>query len=357
MVLGRGVRIALLGVGTIGRELARRTIPSPHYHYVAVADTSGVIVNVGAFGRKEMAEIVGLKGMGGRLKDYKGRHDYYEGMASVFGCCDIDVLIDVTDAQTYSILMEALDYTHVLVSNKIPIADASYSKFQRLVSKSREERRILDFGTTVGAGLKIPNLIRTLGVDGIERVRGCLSGTMNYVSQRMNEDTPMSVAVKEAMEPPRCYTEPDPRVDLGGEDFARKLVIVGRVCGRRVERSMIGVEDIVPDELKALSVDEFLEALPTLDPDMMLRSEKARRDGKAMWYLGTSDLEHDEYRVGFEEVPLGDPITKARESDNVLKIFPKLWRRPVTIIGPGAGAPETVTGLIAGLSSVSDVVG
>ena len=71
-----------------------------------------------------------------------------------------------------------------------------------------------------------------------------------------------------------------------------------------------------------------------------------------MWYVGTADLDHDEYSVGFREIPLGDLIASSRESDNVLKIYPRLWRRPVTIIGPGAGVPEAVTGMIAGLSRV-----
>lgn len=350
----RGLRIGLLGIGKIGRELVKRSLPNPRYRHVAVADTSGVIVNTDAFGRREMAEILRLKEKGGRLRDHSGDRDYYESMTDAFGHCDMDVLIDVTDAQTHTLLMEALDHAHVLVSNKIPIADVPYRKFKGLVSKAREERRILDFGTTVGAGMRIPRLIRSLGADGIERVTGCLSGTMNYVSQRINEDTPLSAAVREAMAPPRYYTEPDPRVDLGGEDFARKLVIIGRVCGRGVERSMVRVKDIVPDELKPLSVDEFLEALPTLDPEMRMRSERAKKEGKVLWYLGTADLENDEYSIGFEEVPLGDPITRARESDNVLRVHPRLWRRPVTLIGPGAGVPETVTGLLAGLSTVSE---
>jgi len=265
----------------------------------------------------------------------------------------MNVFVDATDAQTYDLLMEALECAHVVVSNKKPIADVSHAEFTRLISKSMEERRILDFGTTVGAGLKIPDAISTLGVDGIESVSGCLSGTMNYVSQRINEDVPLSVAVKEAMEPPRCYAEPDPRFDLCGEDFARKLVIVGRLCGDRIDREMVTVEDFIHDKLKALDVDDFLRELPTLDPLIRLRIEKARRKKKTIWYLGTADLQNGAYKVGFEEIPLEDPITRARESDIVLKISPRLWRRPATIMGPGAGVTETVTGLISGLSTIS----
>jgi len=352
--LARGgcMRIALLGVGRMGSELIRRTLDDPNYRFVAIGDTSGVIANHDAFSKNNMIDILTLKQKGGRLKDYKGEHDYHESMSSALDRCDVDVLVDVTDAQTYDLLMKALEQAHVVVSNKIPIADISYAKFQRLISKAKEQRRILDFGTTVGAGLKIPDLIRRLGIDGIDLVSGCLSGTMNYVSQRLNEGAPLSVALREAMEPPRSYTEPDPRTDLGGEDFARKLVIIGRICGREVERVMVDVEDIVTDELRALSVDEFLEKLPVLDSEIGRRAEDAKWDANRIWYLGTADLQNDEYCVRFEEIPVGDPITRAKESDNVLTIYPRRWRRPVTIIGPGAGAHETVTGLISGLSYI-----
>jgi len=84
--------------------------------------------------------------------------------------------------------------------------------------------------------------------------------------------------------------------------------------------------------------------------------EKERARKKALWYVGTADLEHDEYRVGFREVPLEDLIAGSRESDNVLKINPGLWRRWVTVIGPGAGVPETVTGMMAGLGRVRSKV-
>lgn len=347
------MRIALLGLGRIGRELVRRTLHNPNFQYVAVGDTSGIIVNSDAFDAREMVEIVWMKEKGVRLKDHEGGHEYHESISSILSCRDMDVLVDATDAQTHDLLMEALESAHVVVSNKKPIADVSHTEFTRLVSKSMEERRILDFGTTVGAGLKIPDTIRTLGADGIESVSGCLSGTMNYVSQRINEDVPLSVAVKETMEPPRCYAESDPRIDLCGEDFARKLVIVGRLCGDRIDRDMVTVESIMPEEIKALDVDDFLRELPTLDPMMRLRIEKARREKKTIWYLGTADLQNGAYKIGFEEIPREDPITRARESDNVLKISPRLWRRPATIMGPGAGVTETVTGLISGLSTIS----
>lgn len=345
------IKIVLLGAGTIGRALIKQTYNNPRFRYVAVGDTSGVISNIDGFTESDLLEIIRLKEKGEHLERFKGLHAFYGDMLNVLELCDADVLIDVTNAQTYDILVEALDYTDILSSNKVPFADTTYKKFRKLVLRAVEMERNLDFGTTVGAGLKILDLIKKIGVDGIDRANGCLSGTMNYLSQKLNEDVPLSTALKEAMSPPRNYTEPDPRDDLTGDDFARKLTIIGRLCGRKVERSMVEIETIVTDELKKLSVEEFLEVLPILDPEIRRRAKDAKRKGKRVWYLGAADFYNDKYQVGFKEIPVGDPITTAKESDNVLTIFPRLWRRPVTIIGPGAGTQETVTGLISGLMS------
>jgi aspartokinase/homoserine dehydrogenase 1 len=356
-MLGDGcVRIAQLGVGTIGRELIRRTLGGSRFRYVALGDTSGVIAKESAFTEEELRGIVESKEAGGRLEEYDGSHAFFEDMGGAFECCGLDAFVDVTDAQTFDLLLPALERGHVVTSNKLPFADVPYSDYLRLVSKAGDEGRILDFGTTAGAGLRIPDLVSRLGAGGIDRLTGCLSGTMNYVSQRLNEGRPLSRAVAEAMEPPRSYTEPDPRVDLGGEDFARKLVILSRLCGRGVERAMVEVEDLIPGDLMELPVEGFLESLPDMDPCIHERMRVANSGGNLCWYLGTADLVEERYTVGFEEIPMEDPISRARESDNVLKIFPSGWRRPVTVIGPGAGSPETVTGLMSGLNSVLSAV-
>ena len=143
-------------------------------------------------------------------------------------------------------------------------------------------------------------------------------------------------------------------MDLGGEDFARKLVIIGRMCGSGIDRERVIVEDLVPDELRALPIDEFMRNLTDLDNAMKERVKAAKGQGMRSWYLGTADLQKDAYTVGFENIPMGDMITQSRESDNVLRLFPRGWRRPVTIMGPGAGPSETVTGLISALFSVME---
>ena len=346
------LRVALLGVGTIGSELVRLTKEAPEIAYVALADRSGAVAKEGGFSQADLDGMLMLKGSGGRLRDLEGDHVNMGGMLSVLEDFDVDVLVDVTDAQTHDLYMDALDVAHIVSSNKVPIAEVSFDEYMALIAKADEQHKILDYGTTVGAGLKLPDVVKRLSVFGVERVNGCLSGTMNYVSQRVNEGALLSTALNEAMKPPRNYAEPDPRIDLGGEDFLRKLVILGRVCGNSVERDMVKVESLLSGELKAMPIDDFLEALPSLDADMRHRAEVAKRSGHRIWFLGEGDLENDEYSIGIREIPVGDPITRSRESDNVVTVHPRHWRRPVTVMGPGAGPRETVAGILSGLYSL-----
>jgi homoserine dehydrogenase len=346
------IKIALLGVGAIGRELIYQSLQSPLFSYVALGDKSGVLVNEKTFSRKELLKTISFKENGGQIREI-GKYEYHESMLNILGCCSIDVLVDVTNTHTYKLLFEALDHANVVISNKIPIADVSYKEYMRLVTKARKKRKILDFGTTAGAGMRIPNIIKILGSE-IDYFTGCLSGTMNYVSQRINENISLSKAIKEAMNPPRNYTEPDPRIDLAGKDVARKMVIIGRICGIDIELERINIEDIFSEKFVTLSLDEFMRLLPSIDHEIKTRIESANRKNKTLWYLCTADLRKNEYKVGFEEINIGDPITKTRESDNSLRLLPSKWKRPVTITGPGAGPLETVTGLISGLNSVLD---
>lgn len=347
------VRVALLGVGNIGSALLKLTRGNPQFKFVALGDTSGVVAKEKGFTDGEIAETIRLKESGGRIKDHNGSVEHYGGMDEALGNVYMNALVDVTASQSFDLLNRALGYASVVTANKIPIADVSYRKYESLVTKARDQGNILDIGPTVGAGMRIPDVIASMGSSGVDRLTGCLSGTMSFISQRLNQGETLSGALKEAMEPPRSYTEPDPRVDLGGLDFGRKLVILARLCGMGIGLRDVEIQDLVPHHLKELPLGEFLDSMGDLDHALGTRFGDARMQGNVVWYVGSADLREKSFTIGFEEFPASDPIASSRDSDNVLKLYPKGWARPVSVIGPGAGPTETASGLIRGLINVA----
>ncbi len=348
------IRIGLLGIGTIGRALLKITLGNPKFKFVALGDTSGTIAKQEGFTISEISKIVELKKSNGSLVEYGKNIKHLDTMGEVLGEFLMDSLIDVTASQTFDLINRALDYTSVVTANKIPIADVKFSDYERLISKAKDNDKILDLGTTVGAGMRIPDIIQGIGVNGVDRLTGCLSGTMSFISQRLNQGETLSSAVREAMQPPRSYTEPDPRVDLGGLDFGRKLVILTRICGNSIALKDVKIQDLVPNSMKNMSLSNFLDSMGAIDHRIGTLFGDARMNGKVVWYVGTADFVKKKYTIGFEEFSSSDSIASSKESNNVLKIYPTGWIRPVSIIGPGAGPSETVSGLIRGLENIAE---
>jgi len=348
----KSTRIALMGIGKIGCELFRRTVNNKAISYVAVGDSSGFLVKKTCFSDCELTGIIDYKVKGNKIVNYDNLLYAGKCIQDILRDYEIDILIDVTAEQTNKILLKSLEFSNIITSNKLPFADVPFADYKQLVDRAISCNRFIDYGTTVGAGLKIPEIARNFSTEGIVSFSGCLSGTMNYLSQRLNKGIKLSDAIHEAMNPPRYYAEADPRVDLSGEDFRRKMVILSRILGKQIELNHIKIESILKEEYKKLNKDDFMNRLPELDNDLAIKASNANKRERILWYTGNANLVSDEYQIGFHEIPSNDIITQCRESDNIIKIQPRLWRRPVIVIGPGAGTIETVTGLIRGLTSI-----
>jgi len=143
------------------------------------------------------------------------------------------------------------------------------------------------------AGLPIlstlTDLIRT--GDEIQKIEGIFSGTLSYIFNsfsNFNESTSTSFSfsqiVKMAKE--KGYTEPDPRDDLNGLDVARKVVILGRVAGFKLSLETLPIENIVPEELRSLSLDEFMMKLSEYDIQFEHMNKEAADKGEVLRYVG-----------------------------------------------------------------------
>ena len=142
------------------------------------------------------------------------------------------------------------------------------------------------YEATVGAGLPIIQTLRDLRETGdeIRRIEGILSGTLAYLFNVWDGQQPFSAVVRDAKA--NGYTEPDPRDDLSGTDVARKLVILGREMGLRLELSDVELEGLIPSTLGGCSVDEFMTRLPELDAPMLARLQAATAKGCVLRYVG-----------------------------------------------------------------------
>jgi homoserine dehydrogenase len=225
---------------------------------------------------------------------------------------------------------------------------------------------------TVGAGLPIISTLRSLLSSGDEiiEISGCMSGTMGYICTSLEQGVPFSQSVRRARE--QGFTEPDPRVDLSGQDVARKALILARLWRaeqRRhqpeageadpghalragaIELDQIATEPLFPSGMAHLDAGEFLQVLPELDQQYAARMERARSRGHTLRYTARIGLSG--CRVGLEEVPLDGSMGRGlRGPDNIFQFRTRRYReQPLTVQGPGAGPEVTAAGVVADLLS------
>ena len=349
--------IALYGAGKVGRELIKNTYNPNKFRYVAIADTSGVIVKKDSFNEEELRTVVELKENKGKVRDKQTIGDMSSNAVELtFKYLKPDVFVDVSSTQSYDILLNALDNgIHVMGSNKQPYSDTDFSQYQKLIKIANENKRNLDNRTTVSANLGILTRVKEfVNTGGISRIDGCLSGTMAYISHRINQLVPFSQALSESVE--MGYTEPDERDDITGKDFKRKCVIIARQAGIPLELSMIQFVDIFPKEFLDLPLEEFRRRLPEFDDEIKEKVRKAQEKKCAYRFMGSLDFGKHRYEIGFKEIPLTDPQASVQGCFNKVTIYPNAWNvESITIEGPGAGILPTMQGLLAGLYDIFEL--
>jgi len=234
---------------------------------------------------------------------------------------------------------------------------ASYEFYEQLASARRTAGAHYLYEATVGAGLPIIQTLRDLRETGdeIRRVEGIFSGTLAYLFNTWDGSQPFSSVVREARR--LGYTEPDPRDDLSGMDVARKLIIVAREMGLRLEIADVEVESLVPDALQGCDVDEFLERLSEFDTPMVERLERARSAGQVLRYVGSVDVE-GHAKVGVVQAPLEHPFANIALTDNIVRFETERYdQNPLIVQGPGAGPAVTAAGVFADLLRVCAYLG
>ena len=265
------------------------------------------------------------------------------------------VFVDCTASQDVAALYQSLleNNISVIAANKIA-ASGKYEDYYHLKQTAIQRGVKFRFETNVGAGLPIIGTINDLRNSGdkILKIEAVLSGTLNFIFNEIGAETPFSETVKRAKE--QGYSEPDPRIDLSGKDVVRKLVILTREAGYKVEQEDVEKHLFVPNDYFQGSVEDFWKRLPELDANFEQRREKLVEEGKRWRFVATMD--HGKTNVALKEVDSSHPFYNLEGSNNIVLLTTDRYKEyPMQIQGYGAGASVTAAGVFANIMSIANI--
>lgn len=349
------LNLFVCGVGTVGGQLLEQI----HNQYEELKRTKRLKLNVVGIATSKKAlfnsDGIDLANYRELLADAPESNESKLSDAIIEMNCFNSVFVDCTAskevAEIYQPLLE--HNISVIAANKIA-ASSSYEKYARLKETALARGVFFRYETNVGAGLPIIGTINDLRNSGdvILKIEAVLSGTLNFIFNEISADVTLSEAVRRAKE--QGYSEPDPRIDLSGKDVIRKLVILAREAGYKVEKTDVEAHLFIPDEFFEGSIDEFWKNLPKLDADFEARRKQLDAEGKRWRFVATFD--HGKLSVALKEVDRTHPFYNLQGSNNIVALTTERYREyPMLIQGYGAGASVTAAGVFANIMSIANI--
>ena len=241
----------------------------------------------------------------------------------------------------------------VVAANKIA-ASSSYANYNELKQIARKRGVKFLFETNVGAGLPIIKTMNDLinSGDKIQKIEAVLSGTLNFIFNKISADVPFSETIRMAKE--QGYSEPDPRIDLSGKDVIRKLVILAREAGYCLEQEEVEKHLFVPNEFFDGSLDDFWKNIPALDADFEARRKQLDEQGKHWRFV--AKFENGQGSVSLQEVDKSHPFYNLEGSNNIILLTTERYHEyPMMIQGYGAGASVTAAGVFADIIGIANI--
>lgn len=349
------LNLFVCGVGTVGGQLLEQI----HNQYEELKRTKRLKLNVVGIATSKKAlfnsDGIDLANYRQLLADAPESNESKLRDAIIEMNCFNSVFVDCTAskevAEIYQPLLE--HNISVIAANKIA-ASSSYEKYARLKETALARGVFFRYETNVGAGLPIIGTINDLRNSGdvILKIEAVLSGTLNFIFNEISADVTLSEAVRRAKE--QGYSEPDPRIDLSGKDVIRKLVILAREAGYKVEKTDVEAHLFIPDEFFEGSIEEFWKNLPKLDADFEARRKQLDAEGKRWRFVATFD--HGKLSVALKEVDRTHPFYNLQGSNNIVALTTERYREyPMLIQGYGAGASVTAAGVFANIMSIANI--
>lgn len=270
---------------------------------------------------------------------------------NIFNSVFVDCTASKDVAAIYQDLLE--HNVSVIAANKIA-ASSDYDSYLRLKETALSRGVKFRFETNVGAGLPIIGTINDLRNSGdkILKIEAVLSGTLNFIFNELSADVPFSEAVRRAKE--EGYSEPDPRIDLSGTDVVRKLIILTREAGYKVEQADVEKQLFIPESLFNGSLDDFWKHLPELDADFENRRRELETSERRWRFV--AKMESGRTSVSLRTVGKEHPFYNLEGSNNIVLLTTERYKEyPMLIQGYGAGAGVTAAGVFANIMSIANI--
>jgi aspartokinase/homoserine dehydrogenase 1 len=349
------LNLFVCGVGTVGSKLLEQI----QHQYSKLMDTRKLKLNVVGIASSHNAiftrEGIDLSDFREKLKSSEPSNvsklrDNVIGM-NIFN----SVFVDCTaSAEIAGIYQDLLNHNiSVVAANKIA-ASSEYDNYSCLKNTALQRGIKFLFETNVGAGLPIINTINDLRASGdkILKIEAVLSGTLNFIFNEISADVPFSETVRRAKE--QGYSEPDPRIDLSGKDVIRKLVILTREAGYRVEQEDVEKGLFMPDSYFEGTLEDFWKNLPKLDAEFERRRKELEKENKRWRFV--AQMEHGKTKVSLVGVQQGHPFYSLAGSNNIILLTTERYKEyPMLIQGYGAGASVTAAGVFADIMSIANI--
>ncbi len=354
----RDVNLFIVGTGLIAEELLRqlagqvdhlRESKRLNLRLIGLTNTRKMLFNEDGIDLGTWSDTLDEIGVEADLKGFAERLIQLNLTNSIF--------VDCSASEYVAALYEQLLAESVAISTPNKVATASaYSRYLGLKKLAADNSTVFAYETNVGAGLPLLGTLHDMSASGdsIRTIEGILSGSLSFIFNEFDGSKPFSEVVAEARI--KGYTEPDPRVDLSGQDVARKLVILAREAGIPLEVSDVNIDTFLSEEAFAAdTVEGFFDVLRDRD-DALLGKQigDLRQNNKRLIMLG--ELRGGKASVGLHEIDSSSPFWGMSGSDNmVVFTTDRYHERPLVVRGPGAGATVTAAGVFAEIITIGNL--
>ena len=265
------------------------------------------------------------------------------------------VFVDITASDLVASVYEQLliKSISVVACNKVA-ASSAYKNYKKLKEVAREFNAQFLFETNVGAGLPIIGTINDLiqSGDRIHKIEAVLSGTLNFVFNHYDGKRRFAEVVQQAQD--EGYTEPDPRLDLGGTDVMRKIMILAREAGEMMEMDDITNNSFMPEACMQGTVQDFYKSMELHETHFQSLFAAANEKGNKLKFVAS--FENGKAAVGLQHVDAQHDLFHLYGKDNVVLFYTDRYKdQPLVIKGAGAGAEVTASGVFADIIRASKI--